>query len=166
MRRMRIAWLALAAAFLLLPALAIAQAAPPATTANADVALPFANFKTDGSLLKGILNGALAGVLAALMGWVKNRNSQTGELERFQIKYLIPTALAGVLTGAIGAWLKMSPADLITALSASPFYTLVVYGVESVIKAIYRNTVPFARDLLNDIKTGGGNPTPPAPPTQ
>lgn len=164
----RFAWAAAAAALLLLPAVALAQAAPGAQpgTSVADIGLPFGKIKTDGSLLKGLLNGALAGLLASFMGWIKNRNSQTGELERFQVKYLVPTVLAGLLAGAIGAWLKMSPADLVTALEASPFYTFVVFGIEAVIKAIYRNTVPFARDLLSDIKSGAGNPTPPPPPTQ
>lgn len=162
----RVAVLVLAAAFLALPDAALAQASGDAGPAKADVSLPFGKIKTDGSLFKGLLNGALAGILAALMGWVKNRNSQTGEIERFQIKYLVPTVLAGLLAGAIGAWLKLSPADLVTALEASPFYAFVVFGIEAVIKAVYRNTVPFARDLLKDIKTGAGNPTPPPPPTQ
>ena len=153
-----------AAAVMLLsmPALALAQA--PATQPAAEAAT--ISFKSDGSVWKGILNGAIAGVMAALLGWIKNRNTQTGEMQRFEIKYLVPTALVGVIVGIVSALLKMTPADLVTTLETSPVFAAVVLAAEAGLKAVWRNTVPMVRDMIGDVKAGAGNPTPPAPPQQ
>lgn len=142
------------------PAMALAQGAPTAAVA-ADI-----TFKSDGSIWKGIMNGAIAGVMAAILGWIKNRNTQTGEMQRFEIKYLVPTAIIGVLVGIASALLKMTPADLLTTLETSPIFAAIVFAVEAGLKAIWRNTVPLARDMIADVKTGVGNPTTPPPPQQ
>jgi hypothetical protein len=145
--------------FFVVGGIAFAAQQPVVATEN------LVNFKTDGSLWKGILNGAIAGVMAAVLGWVKNRNTKTGEMERFEIKFLVPTALVGVLVGVGAALMKKTPADLLTALETSPIFGALVFAVEAGLKAIWRNTVPMVRDMISDVKAGAGNPTPPAPPT-
>lgn len=149
----------LAVMLLAAPAMAMSQAAGPAPVEAATL-----SFKSDGSVWKGVLNGAIAGVMAALLGWIKNRNTQTGEMQRFEIKFLVPTALVGVVVGIVAALLKMTPADLVTSIETSPVFTAVVFAAEAGLKAVWRNTVPMVRDMIGDVKAGAGNPTPPAPP--
>lgn len=130
----------------------------------ADGAAP-ASGLSDGSVWKGVLNGCLAGVMAAVLGWLKNRDTKTGEQQGFEIKYMIPTAIIGAIVGIVAALLKKSPTDFVTSIEASPLFAAITLGVEYVFKIVWRHGVLHLRDMLTDIKTGGGNPTPPPPPT-
>jgi hypothetical protein len=115
---------------------------------------------------KGVLNGFVAGAIAVFYGYAKNRDPKTGEMEKFDIKYAVPTIAVGGLIGVIAVLLKMSPQDLGTALATSPIYGAIVFAAEAILKMIFRHSVPWIRDAINTIKGAPENPTPPAPPTQ
>lgn len=117
------------------------------------------------SLWKGLLSGLLAGVIAAVTGWLKNKDSRTGEHQEFDIKFVVPTAMVGAIVGVVAALLKKSPTDFITVIENSPIFAAITLGVEYLIKIVWRHGVVHLKDVLGDIKTGAGNPTPPAPPT-
>lgn len=116
--------------------------------------------------IKGILNGILAGVIAAGLGWVKNRNAATGDMEKFDIKYMIPTVAIGAIVGLIAGWMGKSPQTLLESLETSPIYAGIVVVGEMLWKAIWRNSVPMVREALQAVKAGGQNPpTPPSNPS-
>lgn len=119
--------------------------------------------------VKGLLSGILGGIMAGFLGWMKNRDTATGKMEQFEFKYLWPTLLVGALVGIVAHFLKMTPANLTGSLEASPVYAGVVFAVEALWKAIWRNSVVTFRDALGNVKTGAQNPpsppTPPTPPT-
>jgi hypothetical protein len=119
-----------------------------------------------GSIWKGILSGLLAGVIAAVTGWLKNKDARTGDHEEFDIKFVVPTAMVGAVVGVVAALLKKSPTDFISMIENSPLFAAITLGAEYVIKIVWRHGVFHLKDVLGDIKTGAGNPTPPAPPTQ
>lgn len=161
MKRLDTRSVALVAIFVLAFAgVALAQAAGSAASAAPAAGL------NDGSLWKGILNGLLAGAMAAVAGWMKNRNTATGEQQRFDIKYMIPTVIVGAIVGAVAAWTKKAPSDFVTSLEASPLFAAVTVGAEYLFKIVWRHGVLHLRDMLADLKAGTQNPTPPAPPTR
>jgi hypothetical protein len=107
----------------------------------------------------GILGAVLGGVLAVLVGYAKNRDPKTGEMQKFEIRYAWPTLLIGAIVGLVSHWLKKTPQDLVSSLEASPIYAAVVFLAEAAWKAVWRNSVPLIREALAAIKSGGGNPT-------
>jgi hypothetical protein len=116
--------------------------------------------------VKGILNGLLAGVIAAGLGWIKNRNAANGDMEKFEIKYMIPTLVIGAIVGLISGWMGKTPQNLLESMETSPIYAGIVVVGEMIWKAIWRNSVPMVREALQAVKTGGGNPpTPPSNPS-
>lgn len=157
----------LAAAFVFMlsvsvPVLALDQAATSAPTVTTMGEI-FSGMK-DGSIWKGLLSGCVAGVVAAIMGWFKNRNTATGAQERFEIKYMIPTALVGALVGVGAALMKKAPADFVSSIEASPILGAITMFVESGLKSIWRHGTLQIKDMLADVKAGAQNPTPPEPP--
>lgn len=116
-----------------------------------------------GGLGAGILSGVIGAVGAVLVGWLKNRDMKTGELEKLDIKYAWPTFLIGALVGVVAGLTKKAPSDLVGSLEASPIYAGVVFAVEAGWKAIFRNTAPLIKETMGFIKDGGKdqNPTPP-----
>lgn len=160
--------LALSLVFLVmigLPAFALSQAAPAAAPTVVTMGELFTGLK-DGSIWKGVLSGCVAGVAAALMGWFKNRSTATGEQERFQVKYMIPTVLVGALVGIVAAVMKKAPADFVSSIEGAAIFGPITMAVESALKAIWRHGTLHLKDMLGDIKAGAGNPTPPAPPKE
>lgn len=120
----------------------------------------------DGSVWKGILNGCLAGAMAAVAGWLKNRNTSTGEQQRFEIKYMVPTVIVGALVGIVAALMKKTPASFEASLEASPIFAAITLGADYLLKIVWRNGVLHLRDMLADFKSGTGNPPPAPPPAQ
>jgi hypothetical protein len=109
--------------------------------------------------------GALGGVIAAVVGWAKNRDKKTGEQEPFDIKYLFATVVVGAIAGAVGAWQGFANViDTMNWAEQSFLWGGVVTIGEMILKAIWRQGAPHLSDLLNDVKAGAGNPTPPTPP--
>jgi hypothetical protein len=104
---------------------------------------------------KGILNGFGAGLVAVFYGFAKNKDPQTGVMEKFDIQYAFPTMVVGGLVGVASFLLKVTPQDLATSLATSPIYGAVVFAADAVLKAIFRHSVPWLRDAINTIK---GNP--------
>lgn len=158
---MKAALAALMVLVLAAPALAL-QVAPASAAGSTDLA-PI-TVPLGGGIWKGILSGLIAGAMAVLYGYGKNRDAVTGKMEPFDIKYAWPTILTGGLLGVVAALLKMSPQDFVTSVTASPLTGAVVFAAEAVLKAIFRHSVPWIRDALNAIKGAPANPTPPAPP--
>jgi hypothetical protein len=108
-------------------------------------------------LIKGIVNGAIAGAVASILGWLKNRDMKTGEQERFDVKYLAMTVGVGVVVGAIAGWQNKDLSTFTAWLATTPY----VIAAEVVIKAIFRQGVPPLRDLIDNIRGGGGASKPP-----
>jgi hypothetical protein len=125
------------------------------------MALPEGAKMPDG--LKGIMTGVLGGVLAVFLGWGKNKNAQTGEMEKFDVKYAWPTLIIGAIVGLIAHFMKLTPEGLVGSLEASPLFAGAVLGLEALWKIVFRHSVPLIRETVNSIK-GGGNP--PSPPSQ
>jgi hypothetical protein len=123
-----------------------------------------APLSTGESMWKGLLQGAIWGVMAAFGGWMKNRDTKTGDMQKLEFRYIFQTAIVGVLVGVVAGLLKKSPTDLIDAAATSPIGAAIVFAVEAGLKAVWRNSVPVVKDMLGDLKAGAGNPTPPAPP--
>lgn len=121
--------------------------------------------KGQGHWWKGILQGILGGVVASLIGWAKNKNTRTGEQEKFGFEYLLQTCFFGAIVGLVAGFLKKNPADLVGSLEATPLFGALTFLVEALFKAIWRHGVVKVRSLIEDFKagSGGGNPTPPAP---
>jgi hypothetical protein len=113
--------------------------------------------------VKGILTGVLGGVMAGFLGWMKNRDTATGSMEKFEFKHLWPTLLVGALVGIAAHLMKMSPESLTNALESSPVYAGVVFAAEALWKAIWRNSVVTFRDALGNVKKGAGDPPTPPP---
>ncbi len=160
----RFAFLTLALLVLVAPALALQDAAAPA-----DGAAAAAPAKEEGSTLpggiKGILTGILGGAIAVFIGWGKNKNTSTGEMEKFDIKYAWPTLIIGGIVGLIAHWMGMAPADFITSIEASPIFAGAVFALEAIWKMIFRHTAPLIRESVDAIKGAGKNPPTPPPPT-
>jgi energy-converting hydrogenase Eha subunit B len=112
---------------------------------------------------KGLLGGIAGGVMAAVLGWFKNKDAQTGSQEAFGTQYMWQTMLVGALVGVASYFMKMSPTDVISWLEASPFYAGITVVVEMVLKAIFRHSAPLLRDILKII-LGGSLPNPTVPP--
>lgn len=112
---------------------------------------------------KGLLGGVAGGVMAAFLGWFKNKDPQTGTQEPMETRWLWPTMLVGALVGVASYFMNMSPTDVITWLEASPFYAGITVVVEMLLKAVFRHTAPLLRDILKII-LGGGLPNPTVPP--
>lgn len=110
-------------------------------------------------MLKGILTGVIGGVIAGFLGWSKNRDTKTGEMQKFEFQYLWPTLLVGALVGAASYWLKKEPKDIVASLEASPIYAGIIFGAEALLKTIWRNSAVTLRGILSDVKSGGNPPT-------
>lgn len=113
------------------------------------------------SLVNGIVSAVIGGVMAVFLGYGKNRNAASGEMEKFDIKYAWPTLIIGGLVGVGSYFMKKTPADLVASLEASPLYAGVIFAVEAAWKAIWRNSAPMIREALGAIKSGKENPTNP-----
>lgn len=110
--------------------------------------------------------GALGGVIASFVGWMKNRDTKTDTQENFDFKYLLCTVVVGAGVGALGAWQGIG--DVLATLhwaEQSFLYGGIVAGGEMALKAIWRQGAPRLRDILSTLKGGAQNPTatPPKP---
>lgn len=141
-------------------AFAATQAAvPPAAPAPATAPAPSA---TDYGL--GLLNGVFTGVLASLLGWIKNKNVQTGEHEGYQIKYGFQTGLMGAVVGTIATRLHLSPDNLLAFVKSSPAFVSAAFTSEVAVKAAWRHGVSWVKGLVTDWKTAHVPPPAPAAP--
>lgn len=113
-------------------------------------------------LWKTILMGALSGAIAALYGWLKNRDNQTG-LEAPEWEYAVTTIGVGALLGAVAGWKGLpDTASAMDWVQNSGWGCLIVPGVEMILKAIFRHGGPTLASILAVLKgTSGSNPTPP-----
>jgi H+/Cl- antiporter ClcA len=141
-----------AIAFLVIGGIVFAQGAataPAATTAPVAPAVP---------LGKAILQGIIGGVLAAFVGWMKNRENDTQQ--PFDLKYMVSTVIVGGLIGAVAGWKGMSIGDTENWLEQSMLWGAIVAGGEMALKAVFRQGAPRLMDLINLFKKGAANPTP------
>jgi hypothetical protein len=134
-----------------------AQAAAPAPAtagAPADTGVP---------LGKRILNGAIGGAIAALIGWAKNRDDKTNTQESFSLKYCAITVGIGVLVGAIAGVLGKGLPDFFNSYESLPIWGLAMMGAEAALKAATRQSIGLAK-FVGIVKVGAANPPPPEPP--
>lgn len=156
----RVNWLFVAAFFVLGAGISMAaDAASAEAPAAAAVTAP---------MWKTILMGAISGGIAALYGWLKNRDSETGILEVPEWEYALTTIVIGMILGAIAGWKGLpDTASAWDWLQNSMIGCVVVPGLEMILKAISRNGGVLLAAVLKVIKgTSASNPTPPTPPTQ
>lgn len=106
-------------------------------------------------LLKGIGAGVLTGVVAAILGFAKDKDPN----KKWDFKTAGSTVLIGAIVGAFAGWQKK---DLTTAADwFSSGSTIVI--AELVWKALWRNAgAPALNTLLTTVKGGAGNPPPQA----
>lgn len=125
------------------------------------ISIPSLAFAFDGAqdssgmppMLKGVLTGVIGGVIAGFLGWSKNRDTKTGEMQKFEFQYLWPTLLVGALVGAASYWMKKEPKDIVASLESSPVYAGIIFGAEALLKTIWRNSAVTLRGILSDVKT-------------
>ncbi len=156
----RFAWFGLMLFLMAGVALAFQDAAPAAAAdgiAATDGAAP-ADSKIPGGI-QGILSGLIGGVMAVFLGWGKNKNASTGEMEKFDIKYAWPTLIIGAIVGLAAHWMNLTPQGLVASVETSPIFAGVVLGAEMLWKMIFRHTTPMIRDALGAIKGAPENPT-------
>lgn len=107
-------------------------------------------------LLKGVGAGILTGIVAAFLGFAKDRDPN----KKWDFKTAGPTILVGAVVGAFAGWQKK---DLTTATAWLESGSVVVIA-ELIWKALWRNAgVPALGSILSTLK-GGSNPTPPSTP--
>jgi len=136
-------------------AYALEQAAAPAAAPAGDAApLP---------LGKRILFGALGGVIAALIGWAKNRDDKTNTQETFSLKYMAITVAIGAVVGAIAGTLGKTLPEFFNQFESLPVWGFAMMGAEALLKALSRQSVGLAK-FLGIVKVGALNPTSPEPP--
>jgi uncharacterized membrane protein len=126
-------------------------AAPTAAAAPADGSTP---------LGKRILFGALGGVMAALIGWAKNRDDKTNTQETLSIKYMAITVAIGAIVGAIAGALGKTLPDFFNKYESLPVWGFAMMGAEALLKALGRQSIGLAK-FLGIVKAGAANPTPP-----
>jgi hypothetical protein len=144
----------LALAFLMVSVVAFAADAVTGTPGAAATAVV--------SIWSKIGMGALGGAIAAIVGWLKNRDIATDVQQPFDVKYMVITAAVGAILGAVGAWLgKGSALDTLTWLEASTMWAAIVAFGEMVLKAIFRQGAPRINDIIAVFKKTGVNPTVP-----
>lgn len=114
------------------------------------------------SVLAGIGKGALAGLLAAVIGWASQKKQDDGTHEDWEWPQAIATGVIGAGFGAFAAWKHISLVDA----ENLPWVPFVLAGVEQGLKAIFRNLKVQIMGAFGVVKAGSsGNPTtPPAPP--
>lgn len=128
-----------------------------AVQASAPAPAPASAPSTGGSPLMNwllsILHGAGGGLLASLLGWLKNKNVQTGEHEGFDLKWAVPTvALGGVLGGA-AKWANLAPETLMGALKSLIPMVAAAYTSEAGLKGIWRHGIVMAKSWVHDWAT-------------
>lgn len=115
---------------------------------------------------QSLLVGAIAGAIAAVTGYAKNRDPITGAKEPFEWRFAVPTVVIGMLVGvAANLWGGNDIAGLMARFELSPIFGMLMMGVEAVLKAFFRNGVPLVTDIWKTIKAGAQSPpsTPPKP---
>jgi hypothetical protein len=143
-------------------ALALLFVSAVAFAADAVTGTPGAAAPVVVSIWSKIGMGALGGAIAAIVGWLKNRDVATDKQEPFDLKYLVCTVVVGAILGAIGAWQGLG--DAFAALNwaeQSALWACVVAGGEMALKAIFRQGAPRINDILAVFKKTGVNPTAP-----
>jgi len=103
--------------------------------------------------MMGLLKGAGAGVLAALLGWMKNRDPETGEGEEWEWKHALPAVVVGAAVGVYAEWGNKSLLDAAVVMESGVF----IIGMEAVSKLLFRNTPVAIREILGYIKLGWGS---------
>ncbi len=159
----KLGWLYTAMLVLLMGGMAFALQDPAAGEAAADAAGAAGDTESSGKWWHGVLNGLLGGVMAAFLGWIKNRDKKTGDMEKFEIKYAVPTIIVGALVGVIAGLTGKAPADFIDGVQSSPLFGGITFVVDAGLKAVWRHSVPLLKDLLSDVKSGYGEKPPETP---
>jgi len=134
-----------------------------AWTAEAVVAAVDPTVAVTSPLWKTILMGAISGAIAALYGWLKNRDAKTGQ-EQIGWPYALTTVVVGAALGAVAGWKGLpDAASAMDWIQGSAIGCLIVPGVEMILKMIFRQAPPTLASMVNVLR-GIVNPTPPAAP--
>lgn len=142
-------------------ALALLFVSAVAFAADAVAGTPGAAAPVVVSIWSKIGMGALGGAIAAIVGWLKNRDIATDVQQPFDVKYLVMTAAVGAILGAVGAWLgKGTALETLDWLEASSMWAAIVAFGEMILKAIFRQTAPRIKDIVAVFRTPA-NPTVP-----
>lgn len=106
---------------------------------------------------KTILMGAISGALAAIYGWLKNRDAKTGQ-EQFGWQYAAVTVIVGAILGAVAGWKGLpDAASAMDWIQNSAIGCIAVPGIEMLLKVIIRQSPPTLAWILKILK-GETNP--------
>jgi uncharacterized membrane protein YfcA len=144
-------WVVPAIMVLAMCGVVLAQAAPAAATPAAE------------PIWKRILFGAIGGVIAALIGWAKNRDDKTNTQEKFSLKYAAITVAIGAVVGAIAGALGKTLPEFFSQYESLPIWGFAMMGAEALLKALGRQSIGVAK-FLGIVKAGAVNPPAPEPP--
>lgn len=117
------------------------------------------------NLAVSILSAVLGGAMAVFVGWMKNHDVESDEHEKFDFKHAWPALIIGALVGLVGYFTDQGPKDVVGMLEASPFYGILVFGLEAAWKALFRNTAPLIRKAIKAVKAGADESDPSQPPS-
>lgn len=106
---------------------------------------------------KRLLNGVLGGVIAALIGWAKNRDTKTNTQEAFSFKYFSITVAIGAVVGAIAGALGKTLPDFFNQYESLPIWGMAMMGAEAMLKTVFRQSVGLAQ-FIGIVKKGSENP--------
>lgn len=146
--------------FMLVPVMMVAMVSLAFAQDGAKTAAP-----ENANLVSGLISALLGGAMAVFVGWGKNRDAKTGEMQKFEVQHAWPTLVIGGVVGLVAFWLKKTPQDLVSSLEASPIYAGIIFAVEAGWKLIWRNSVPMVREALSAVKSGKNPTTPPSNPS-
>lgn len=99
-------------------------------------------------MLRNILAGVVGGGLAALVGWLKNRNIKDDKQDPFELKKLVVTVAIGAGLGAASVLEGIDVSSLKGAAKQIFMCFAVVAGGEMAIKAGVRQGVPRVMDFV------------------
>jgi membrane-associated PAP2 superfamily phosphatase len=134
--------------FVLLGGVALADSAVSPVAAITAVTCP---------LWKTILMGAIGGAVAAIYGWLKNRDAKTGQ-EAFGWQYAVCTVVVGALLGAVAGWKGLpDAASAMDWIQGSAIGSIAIPGVEMLLKLIFRQAPPTLSSIISVLK---GTPPP------
>jgi hypothetical protein len=132
-------------------AFAAAQASAPAAPATAPA--PSTGGSSLMNWLLSVLHGAGGGLLASLLGWLKNKNIQTGEHEGFDLKWAVPTVALGSVLGGVAKWLDLAPDTLMGAVKNLIPMIAATFTAEASLKGIWRHGLVMVKSWVRDWAT-------------
>lgn len=141
--------------------------APAAAVANSSIQIPgLPPINLGQSWWAALLMGAFASVQAIFIGWLKNRDPQSGQLPSFDWTMAAETVAVGLVIGMIAHLIHWAPQDLASWLQLTPMGGMVITGVESILNMIFRHGIPAIKGAITLYQSSSAPTNPPPPATK